>query len=68
MAFAKGSRQCAGMTLAYAEMYLAVAAVFRPERFTLRLYETDVSDVEPRHDFLNTSPRLDSKGIRVLVE
>ena len=65
--FAKGSRQCAGLNLAYAELYLALAAVFAPGRFKWELHETDITDVETKHDFMNTSPRLDSKGIRVLV-
>lgn len=65
--FSRGSRQCAGLNLAYCELYLTLAAVFAPGRFTLELFETDISDVETKHDFLNTSPRLDSKGIRVTV-
>ena len=68
MTFARGSRQCAGLNLAYAELYLGLAAVFRPGGVRLRFWETDVTDVETVHDFLNTSPRLDSKGIRVVVE
>ena len=65
--FARGSRQCMGLILAYAEFYLALAALFAPGRFRLELFETDISDVETKHDFMNTSPRLDSKGIRVTV-
>ena len=66
--FSRGSRQCVGMILAYCEFYLALAAVFAPGRFRLELFETDISDVETKHDFVNTSPRLDSKGIRVVVK
>ena len=65
--FSRGSRQCAGQNLAYCEFYLALAAVFAPGRFRLELFETDISDVETKHDFLNTCPRLDSKGIRVTI-
>ena len=65
--FSRGSRQCAGQLLAYCEMYLTFAAVFAPGRFKLELFDTDVSDVETTHDFINTSPRLDSKGIRVTI-
>lgn len=65
--FSRGSRQCAGMHLAYCEFYLTLAAVFAPGRFKLELFETDVSDVETKHDFMNTSPKLDSKGIRVTI-
>lgn len=65
--FSRGSRQCAGLNMAYAEFYLGLAAVWAPGRFRWELFETDISDVETKHDFLNTSPRLDSKGIRVTV-
>ena len=68
LTFSKGTRQCVGMNLAYAEFYLGLAAVFAPGRFKIKLFETDVSDVETKHDFINTSPRLDSKGIRVTFE
>lgn len=67
MSFGKGSRQCAGLNLAYAELYLGLAGMFAPGRFAWELYETGIEDVELRHDFMNTSPRLDSKGIRVVV-
>ena len=65
--FSRGSRQCAGQNLAYCEFYLALAAVFAPGRFRLELFETDISDVETKHDFVNTCPKLDSKGIRVTI-
>lgn len=52
-------------SLAYAELYLALAAVFR--RFTIELYETDFSDIKLKHDFFMPSPKLDSKGVRVKV-
>ncbi|KAK4695743.1 hypothetical protein P7C71_g2073, partial [Lecanoromycetidae sp. Uapishka_2] len=65
--FSRGTRQCAGLNLAYAEFYLALAAVFAPGRFRLELFETDASDVETKHDFFVPSPRLDSKGIRAVV-
>lgn len=65
--FSRGSRQCAGQNLAYAELHLTLAALFAPGRFNFELFETDMSDVEIVHDFLNVSPRLDSKGIRVTI-
>ena len=51
--------------MTYAELYLAVAAVFR--RFTFDLYETDYSDIKVQHDFM-PSPKLDSKAVRVTVK
>ncbi|KAL8901565.1 MAG: hypothetical protein Q9207_005144 [Kuettlingeria erythrocarpa] len=67
ISFSRGSRQCVGMNMAYAEFYLGLAAVWAPGRFQWELFETDIGDVETVHDFINTSPRLDSKGIRVTV-
>lgn len=61
--FGKGTRSCLGLNLAWCELYLGMAAVFR--NFKFELYETDYSDVEVKHDFWLPSPKLDSKGIRV---
>lgn len=69
--FSRGTRSCVGMNLAYAEIFLALGALFRPVGaggVELELFETDGSDVEVVHDFFNPSPRLDSKGVRVLVK
>ena len=64
--FSKGTRQCLGMNLAYAEIYLTLAAVFR--RFEFDLFETKREDVEVAHDFFNPQPKLGSKGVRVMVK
>jgi cytochrome P450 len=64
--FSKGTRSCLGIYLAQAEIYLTLAAVFR--RFDFELFQTDRSDVDVAHDFFNPSPKLDSKGLRVLVK
>ena len=80
--FGKGTRQCLGMQLAYAELYLVLAALFRKDnstagggdsgaggkKFQFELFETDESDVTVKHDFFNVSAKLDSKGVRVLVK
>ena len=60
------SRICAGIVLAYEELYLAVAGIFR--RVEMELYETDLRDVEVQYDNYTPKARLDSKGIRVLVK
>lgn len=65
VAFGKGPRMCLGMNLAWAELYLATAMLFR--RFRFELYETDASDVVLKHDFFIPSPKLDTKGVRVKV-
>lgn len=52
-------------SLAYVELHLALAMLFR--RFTFELHETDISDVEISHDFMVPQPKLDTKGVRVKV-
>ena len=64
--FSRGTRACIGINLAYAEMYLSLATLFR--RFNFELFETSRADVDMVHDFFNPSVRLDSKGIRVMVK
>lgn len=64
--FGRGTRACIGSNLAYAEMYLLLAALFR--RFDFELFETTRADVDIVHDFFNASVRLDSKGVRVMVK
>ncbi|KAL4940581.1 hypothetical protein BDV06DRAFT_18342 [Aspergillus oleicola] len=61
--FGKGTRSCLGLNLAWCELYLVFASLFR--FFDFELYQTDVTDVELAHDFFLPFPRLDSKGIRV---
>jgi cytochrome P450 len=56
---------CIGLNLAYAELYLTVAAIF--SRFDLELFETTDRDVEVVSDgFIGRRP-ADSRGIRVKV-
>lgn len=64
--FSRGTRACLGMNLAYAEIYLTLAAIFR--RFDLHLYETTRDDVDVIHDFFNPLARRDSKGVRVICQ
>lgn len=52
-------------SLAYMELYIVLAQIFR--RLVLELHSTDESDVELAHDFFLPSPKLDSKGVRVMV-
>ena len=65
MAFNKGGRNCIGINLAHAELFLVIAAV---ARYDIELFETDVSDVEFKHDYQVAYPKLDSKGVRVVVK
>lgn len=66
LVFSKGPRMCVGINLAYAELYLALAAIVR--RFDLELFETTLADIEPAFDAFVPIPRADSKGVRVVVK
>ncbi|KAK5651119.1 hypothetical protein OQA88_13258 [Cercophora sp. LCS_1] len=63
--FGKGSRQCLGINLAMAELYITIATVF--SRFDFELYETDETDVEMEHAYLVPYTKWESKGVRVTV-
>ncbi|KAJ5175697.1 uncharacterized protein N7482_001574 [Penicillium canariense] len=63
--FGKGTRMCLGMHLAWAELYLVLGTLFR--RYNISLYETTVEDVEMAHDFFDPVPKLDSKGLRIII-
>lgn len=67
VAFSKGPRQCLGIYLAWAEMYLALAALVG-SGFEYELFETGYEDVEIVHDFVVPFPKLDSKRVRVQVQ
>ncbi len=64
--FSRGTRSCIGSNLAYAEIYMTLATVFR--RFDFELFETTRADVDMEHDFFNPCVRLSSKGIRAKVK
>ncbi|KAB8210281.1 cytochrome P450 [Aspergillus parasiticus] len=66
VAFTKGSRQCIGMNLARSEILLALPKVLRELDF--ELYETTLEDVTLAHDMFLPFPKMDSKGVRVLVK
>ncbi|KAK3693065.1 cytochrome P450 [Podospora appendiculata] len=65
VSFGKGSRQCLGMNLAYAELYLALSMVVR--RFDWDMYETGLDDVVCKHDFFVAVADLESKGVRAVL-
>ena len=53
------------MNLAYAEITLAIACLFR--RFEFTLIDTDRSDVDTYRDEIGPVPKPDTKGVRVVV-
>ncbi|EKG12713.1 Cytochrome P450 [Macrophomina phaseolina MS6] len=67
LAFSKGSRQCVGINLAFAELYYGIAAVVRRFGHRLELFKTDLTDVDMLHDLFVPTPKLDTQGVRVLV-
>lgn len=50
-----------------AELSLCLAVLHRPGGPELELFKTDESDVKHVHDFLIPLPKVDTKGVRVLV-
>lgn len=55
-------------SLAYTELYLTLATLFR--RFNMKLHETDRSCVDPKYDYFAPFPEnndLGSGRVRVLV-
>lgn len=64
--FSKGTRMCLGQHLAYAEIYLVSATLIR--RYDMQLFEVSHDDIEMKHDFFDPYPKLDSKGLRVIMK
>lgn len=66
--FGRGTRQCVGMNLAMAEIYMALATLFRKFGTKMQLYDTvRERDVDVKHDFFVTNPSLNSRGVRVIL-
>ena len=66
--FGRGTRQCVGMNLAYAELYLTLACIFRRLGARMKLFDTDrLRDVDPTLDYFIPAPSLESKGVRVVA-
>ncbi|KAI1394186.1 putative cytochrome P450 [Hypoxylon trugodes] len=65
--FVKGSRNCLGMNLAWAEMFIVLGILFRPggHRMSLNSDECDESDIALIHDSDVGIPKSDSRGLRV---
>ena len=52
-------------SLAYAELYLTMAAVVR--QFDWEMYETDLRDIVCQRDFFVAVADLESKGVRATI-
>ncbi|MCJ1391688.1 hypothetical protein MMC18_004553 [Xylographa bjoerkii] len=66
VAFGRGTRSCVGMQLAYAELFIGLATLFR--RFSFELYQTDRSAVDLHMDRFVPRPKPGTQGVRVLVQ
>jgi cytochrome P450 len=65
--FGRGSRQCVGMRLAYAELYLTLGYVFRRLGTKLQLHDTEYErDVAFVQDYFIPAPSKQSRGVRVV--
>ncbi|KAL8835044.1 MAG: hypothetical protein Q9170_003472 [Blastenia crenularia] len=77
ISFSKGTRACLGVNLAYQELYLVLAGIFRKydragddgcdKGPKLALYETGDGDVEMVTDWMVAVPYAGSKEVRVMA-
>ncbi|KAJ5345239.1 hypothetical protein N7452_003243 [Penicillium brevicompactum] len=63
--FSKGSRQCLGMHLALADLYLLLATLVL--RFDMDLYQTTLEDMSTYREYGHGFPRKENQGLRVVV-
>ncbi|KAI0457469.1 cytochrome P450 [Xylaria acuta] len=66
VSFSRGARSCLGINLAWMELYVGLATVFR--RHDLELFETTREDVDFIVDLARSMPKWGSKGVRVTVQ
>ena len=65
--FSRGTRNCIGINLAYAQVYIVLACVLR--RFDLTLYDVIYErDVKAVRDCFIGEPEMNSPGIRVTLK
>ena len=68
VAFGKGSRSCLGLNLGSAELYMALAGVFRNLGRSMKIVDTvKERDVDICRDILTPAMREDTRGIKVVV-
>ena len=77
LTFSRGTRICAGINLAYQEMYMILAAIFtrynawdgtaKQKSLTLELFETTRRDVDCMRDLVTEVVPDDSKGVRIVL-
>lgn len=68
VAFGRGSRQCLGMNLGSAELYMTLAGVFRNLGDSMKIVDTvKERDVDICRDVFTPAVREDSTGIKVVI-
>ncbi|GAB7323787.1 hypothetical protein MBLNU13_g07242t1 [Cladosporium sp. NU13] len=78
LTFSKGGRQCLGINLAYQELQMFIAGIFRKYKVfdksldqqdgpTLELFDTKVEDIKMHADYVSPGLRPGSYGVRVKV-
>ena len=65
VSFSKGTRICLGIHLAWAEMYIGLATVFR--RVRMELFETGPEEVVMTREYFVPLPKEGGKGVRARV-
>ncbi|KAF7534875.1 hypothetical protein G7054_g5860 [Neopestalotiopsis clavispora] len=65
VSFSKGSRQCLGINMAYAEMYLTVARIVT--QFDMSLFETTAQDLEMHHVRVVAYPKEGLGDVKVRI-
>ncbi|KAK2734149.1 hypothetical protein FQN57_001864 [Myotisia sp. PD_48] len=67
VSFSSGSRRCIGMNLAKAEIFIAIATLFR--RFDFELCNTTRDDIDVHHDLFIPRPKnLKTMGVQVRLK
>lgn len=78
LTFSKGGRQCLGINLAYQELQMFIAGIFRKYKVfdksadqqdgpTLELYDTTVEHIKMHADYVSPGLRPGSFGVRVKI-
>ena len=63
--FSKGTRWCLGQNLAWAQLYIGIATLFR--KVDLKLFETGPEAVGAAREYFVMLPAPETKGVRVTV-
>ncbi|KAK2002195.1 trichodiene oxygenase [Colletotrichum falcatum] len=66
LSFSKGTRMCLGMSLAHAELHLALAALVLRVVPRMQLYDTTKREIEYDHDLAVPVP-VSTRGVRVKI-